>query len=295
MVGEDNTSIGSRAGQVKHAFKMYSLRKFYVGEDDEPTYSSGTVVTPKLDGAAIALTYVDGELVQVATRGNGEYGEDLNHLFSLDQCHRVDIVTDIDILGVVQITGEIVAPKTIPNARNYAAGALSLKSVDEFAQRGIRFVAYDLQGTDILDHYSFYLDKLNDLFTLGFVTVQSVPEDLYPTDGYVVRVANEEEYQKLGYTSKFPRGAYALKERTEGLETVIVDVIWQTGKSGKVSPIALLDPITIDGAVVSRATLNNFGFIQALDLSIGDRVMVERAGGIIPRIIRKVGEEKNNS
>ena len=91
----------------------------------------------------------------------------------------------------------------------------------------------------------------------------------------------------MGYTSKHPRGAYALKERTAGIKTKILDVIWQTGKSGKVTPVAILEPIEIDGATVSRATLNNFGFIEALGVQIGDSVMVERAGGIIPRIIKK--------
>ena len=91
----------------------------------------------------------------------------------------------------------------------------------------------------------------------------------------------------MGFTSKHPRGAFAVKERSEGVKTTILDVIWDTGKTGKVTPVAILEPINIDGARVARATLNNPGFIEALGVGIGDSVMVERAGGIIPRIIGK--------
>ena len=245
------------------------------------------VVTPKLDGAAVALRYINGNLNSVVTRGNGEYGDDITRLFVTDTDH-TEIILNIPLCiktkVPVQITGELVAPKKIPNARNYAAGALGLKDINEFCNRNLKFIAYDMQKSDFETYLGtlFYLrdQKFNTVYTCNFL-------DDYPHDGRVYRLESNNEYYKQGFTSKHPRGAYALKERTEGIKTTINDVIWQTGKSGKVTPIALLEPIDIDGATVSRATLNNPGFIEALGVEIGDSVMVERAGGIIPRIIRK--------
>ncbi len=94
----------------------------------------------------------------------------------------------------------------------------------------------------------------------------------------------------MGFTSKYPRGAFALKERTEGVRTTLLDVVWQTGKTGKVTPVGIIKSVNIDGANVNRVTLNNPGFIEALGVQIGDDIMVERAGGIIPRVIQKVEE-----
>ena len=110
----------------------------------------------------------------------------------------------------------------------------------------------------------------------------------FPNDGKVIRVDDNKEYSDLGYTSHHPRGAYALKTREEGIETTLLDVVWQTGKSGKVTPVAILDPIKIDDAVISRATLNNIAYIKSLNLEIGCRVKVIRAGKIIPRVIERV-------
>jgi DNA ligase (NAD+) len=124
---------------------------------------------------------------------------------------------------------------------------------------------------------------------LGFNTVLE-PElaKIYPSDGIVVRLNNNHQFEQLGYTSKHPRGAYARKERAQHVETKLLAVEWQVGKSGKVTPVAILEPVKIGDAVVSRATLNNPGFIEALDLRIGDTVAVARAGEIIPCILHKV-------
>ena len=228
---------------------------------------------------------MDGKLNSVVTRGNGEYGEDITHLFK-DSLNITKLIpADLELPLTIQVTGEIVAPKYINNARNYAAGALSLKNSAEFWTKEIIFVAYDMQPYEGITTYSANLALCR---RLGFYTVDddSITDD-FPQDGRVVRVDSIDRYLREGFTSKHPKGAFAVKERTEGVKTKILDVVWQTGKSGKVTPVAILDPIEIDGATVSRATLNNFGFIEALGVQIGDSVFVERAGGIIPRIIRK--------
>ena len=299
----EDLSVGTNRGRVKHWFRMYSLQKFYLG-DEFPVWQSGVysepeVDTPKLDGAAAAIRYLDGKFHSVVTRGNGEYGEDVTHLFTGNDLwtsknckikwfkgNIPDRFLSKHLHGAVQVTGEFVAPKYIPNARNYAAGALNLKDPTEFWSKEITFIAYDMQPYECFDRYTDLLSTLNDY--LGFNTIidDTVTED-YPQDGRVVRVDSIDRYLREGFTSKHPRGAFAVKERTEGIRTKILDVIWQTGKTGKVTPVAILKPIDIDNATVSRATLNNPGFIEALDLKIGDTVLVERAGGIIPRIIKK--------
>ena len=278
--------IGTNAGRIKHWYKMYSLKKYYTDEE----YPSDHLyyVTPKLDGAAIAIRYLEGQLDSVVTRGNGEYGEDISHLFDEANCEKVNIPVHLGVPATVQISGEIVAPKTIKNARNYAAGALGLKSKDEFFDKEVTFFAYDIQECKLKS----FARCLASLISYGFDTVASFSADGYPQDGLVHRVDCNETYRELGFTSKHPRGAFALKKRSEGVLTKILAVEWETGKSGKVTPVAILDPIDIDGARISRATLNNPGFIENLELHIGDAVMVERAGGIIPRIIRKAESEE---
>jgi DNA ligase (NAD+) len=123
----------------------------------------------------------------------------------------------------------------------------------------------------------------------GFSTVLDPDIDkIYPTDGLVYRIDDNELFDSKGYTSKHPRGAFALKERQEAVETTLLGVEWNVGKTGKVTPVAVLDPIKIGDATISRATLNNPGFIKALDLRIGDTVAIVRSGEIIPCIVHKV-------
>jgi DNA ligase (NAD+) len=275
-----STAVGKTA---KHLYQMYSLQKYY--EDEDQTRPLEGVrdlsCTVKLDGAAISLLYVDGDLVRGLTRGDGVEGQIIT-----DKLLATKLVPHkIDLPGVVQITGEMVAPKTQENARNYAAGALNLKSVDEFKTRAISFFAYGIQPNQT----KTFNEDLELLKSQGFSAINEVELDkIYPCDGVVFRVNNNELFQQMGYTAKHPRGAYARKERAEHVETTLLDVEWQVGKSGKVTPVAILEPVYIGDALVSRATLNNPGFIEMLDLQIGDRVAVIRSGEIIPCILHKV-------
>ena len=278
---------------VPHFRRMYSLQKYYKGEGDTPEKNwnrASVVETPKLDGAAVSLLYINGRLEQVLTRGDGIKGQEITHLFSAAACHSIGICQYIDKSEVTQITGEIMAKKSIKNARNYAAGALSLNDAAEFASRDLQFFAYDIYPNIEIE----YVSQMRELRRWGFRTVLcDFDVNEYPTDGRVIRISKYKWYEAAGFTSKHPKGAYALKTRTEGVQTKLLDVVWQTGKTGKVTPVALLEPVEIDGAVVSRATLNNQAFIEALELEIGDDILVERSGGIIPRIISKVS--KNDS
>lgn len=272
--------------EVQHYKKLYSLNKLYPDERKPDWFHTHKIYeTPKLDGAAVSLLYSNGKLVLVLTRGDGEVGIDITHLFKVNGISSVHgVPSSIEDLDNRFITGEIVTVKDTKNARNYAAGALNLKDKEKFINRDLYFIAYDC----FPEYNDDYLLNIVNLYDMGFELVSSVNiEEVFPTDGAVVRIASYKEFYAEGHTSKFPKGAIALKTRTDGVKTKILEVIWQTGKSGKVTPVAILEPIEIDGAVVQRATLNNMKFIEALDLNIGDYVMVERAGQIIPRIIKK--------
>jgi len=289
--GYETIGTGVLADRVVHPFPMWSLQKCY---DDEPLISlgQGTIVqTPKLDGAAVANYYVYGKHVLSLTRGDGKEGLDITENMRTLVPQKIQY-TEIDL---VQITGEVVAPKTIDNARNYAAGALSLKSVEEFKTRDLKFIAYGINP----NNRSNWSDDMLDLHNTGFITVDTMRKDYYdqfPQDGTVFRIDDYLQFYELGYTSKHPRGAFALKERKGGVITQLLDVQWQVGRSGVISPVAILEPVLIGGATVSRATLHNIKYIQELNLELGCLVEVVRAGEIIPRVIRRViiDEEKDS-
>lgn len=271
--------------RITHAFPMWSLQKCY---DDEPLIQlSGDVVpTPKLDGAAVANYYAHGKHFLSLTRGDGKEGLDITDKMRTLIPQEIPYSEEL----LIQITGEVVAPKTIDNARNYAAGALNLKSVEEFQTRDLTFIAYGITPNQY-DDWTEDMGKLE--YVCGFKTVYtSDPHylDEFPQDGTVFRTDNYGRFNEAGYTSKHPRGAFALKERKGGVVTKLLAVDWQVGRSGVVSPVAILEPIVIGEAKVSRATLHNAKYIKDLDLEIGCLVEVIRAGEIIPRVVRRIYE-----
>ena len=278
----DEVGFSSRDNRIPHAFQMYSLQKIFSNElDKNPlgNYKGDITVSPKLDGAAVSLLYVEGQLHKALTRGDGKRGLDIT-----DNIKSLVPNSLGEFKGkLLQVTGEVVAPKTIKNARNYAAGALNLKDTSEFQERDLRFIAYGVQES-WNESWSMDMSYLN---SFGFDTVLSNDWTAYPDDGLVFRIDNYEHFYAQGYTSKHPRGAYALKQRNEGVITKLVDVIWNVGKSGVVAPVAILEPIEIDGATVSRATLHNMRYISDLNLEIGCLVEVIRSGEIIPRIVSR--------
>lgn len=282
-VGYSRLGNPVESAKVKHTFPMWSLQKHYEDEGVAPLAGISDIsASPKLDGAALALLYVDGHLVRATTRGDGVEGQDVTEKFLGSKL----VPQTVEGLGnVAQIVGEVCAPKHIENARNYAAGALNLKDAAEFRTRAVEFFAYGVEPSQ----FPTYSEDMKWLKRLGFSTVKD-PElhNIYPCDGIVHRVNNNKLFKEMGYTAKHPKGAYALKERQEAVETQILAVEWQVGKTGKVTPVAILEPIMIGDATVSRATLNNVGFIQALGIEIGDTVAIVRSGEIIPRILHKV-------
>ena len=282
-IGYNKVGAKQHENIFKHYNRMYSLDKYYEDEGVAPLQEYKVTCTAKLDGAAISLLYIDGQLVRALTRGDGIEGTDITEKMYA----RKDLVPlKIPRLDIHQIIGEVVAPKDIPNSRNYAAGALNLKDLEEFKLRAISFFAY---GVFPVVYETFSMDMAVLENSCGFQTIYANDlHNIYPCDGLVFRINDNATFDRLGYTAKHPRGAYAKKERSAAVETTILSVEWQVGKSGKVTPVAILEPVYIGDALVSRATLNNPGFIDMLDLQIGDRVGVIRAGEIIPTITHKV-------
>lgn len=262
---------------VPHKYPMYSLQKCF-DIDEAPLNIRDCIETPKLDGAAVSILYVAGHLALALTRGDGKVGRDITDKM------RYLVPTEINFTGTIQVTGEVVAPSTIENSRNLASGSLNLKDMDEFQKRPLQFVAYDMTGY-MRDSYTETLGLLQDF---GFQTIDTFDHTNYPKDGIVYRLDDSIKFRELGYTSNHPRGAFALKEQQDGVVTTLLDVEWQVGKSGVVSPVAILEPVLIGDAMVSRATLHNIEYIQELHLELGCSVEVIRSGEIIPRIVRRV-------
>ena len=281
VVNKVGYDVDSKDTRYPHAFPMYSLQKSYSSLEN-PNYGAEPVtVTPKLDGAAVSLQYIRGTLSIALTRGDGKQGLDITrNMRFLVPRH----LLPFQGVPIIQITGEVVAPATIKNSRNYAAGALSLHDSDEFQKRDLTFVAYGVQPYPTDD----FIEDMMYLNASGFETIIDSDYPMFPQDGNVWRIISNKAFEKLGYTSHHPRGAFAKKVRQEGVVTKLLDVVWQVGKSGNVSPVGILEPVNIDGATVSRATLHNIAIIEQLGLEIGCDVEVIRAGEIIPQIVARV-------
>jgi DNA ligase (NAD+) len=261
---------------------MYSLKKYF-NIKDAPINLSDYVITPKLDGAAVSLLYVGGELALALTRGNGKMGRDITSKMQLL------VPTRISLKGIVQVTGELVCLSSVENSRNVAAGSLNLKSEAAFMERmkNLAFVSYGVD-TPAGCVTETYREDLSSLKSSGFYVINDFDYSLFPTDGTVYRLNSNSDFVDLGYTQQHPRGAFALKEQKEGIVTKLLNVDWQVGKSGAISPVAILEPIKIGDATVSRATLHNIEYIRELNLEIGCLVEVIRSGEIIPRIVRRI-------
>ena len=268
--------VGGKAGKVKHPFKLYSLRKEYELENIEKDYD---IITPKIDGANLSLIYKQGKLKLALTRGDGEMGENVTHLALEIVNIPKKINTEVELLV---INGECLTDKPVDNYRNYISGALGLKSAAEFKEREIIFVAHDSFGYEMN-----YTTRMSILTNMGFFTVLDEKAKDYPQDGLVYRINDYKKCVKLGYTSKYPRFAVALKQReSETAITTLQEVVWVIGRTGTVNPTGIITPVVIDDATISRVTLHNISIIEQHNLGLGDTIEIERAGGVIPKFLR---------
>jgi DNA ligase (NAD+) len=269
--------VGGTPGKVTHPHKLYSLRKVY---DIEEVDSFMTIKAPKIDGANLSLIYRRGKLKMALTRGNGEQGEDVTHLAEFLK----NAPARIELGDEVVINGECVTGNDVENYRNYVSGALGLKDPLEFDKRNIKFIAHDWLGTTIN-----YTTRMKVIKNAGFETVLDESAWKYPQDGIVYRTDSWEKEQQLGWTSKYPKFAIALKEREVNTAvTTLQDVIWTIGRTGTVNPTGVINPVVLDDATLSRVTLHNIGIVEEHNLGLGDLIEIERAGGVIPKFIRVI-------
>ncbi|MEU7531705.1 NAD-dependent DNA ligase LigA [Saccharothrix sp. NPDC042600] len=294
---------------VRHSRPMLSLEKATRPEQVAAFFDrfpgQPVVVMPKLDGLSLAVVYEDGRLARAVTRGDGTTGDDVTVLVRA----LVDGVPErIDAPGRVEVRGEAVMLRStfaafntahpdrpLINPRNAAAGTLRAKDPATVAERRLQFFSFDL------DAGTAATDLEQGLRTLGFAVadmrhcadaeaaqeviaeIERQRNDLdYDLDGAVLRLADRDAYAAAGTRSNSPRGALAYKFAAEEKTTVLADVVWDVGKTGKIAPVAVLEPVFVGGTTVTRATLANQEVIRARGIRIGDTVLVRRAGDVIP-------------
>ncbi|QFZ21058.1 NAD-dependent DNA ligase LigA [Saccharothrix syringae] len=306
---------------VRHSRPMLSLEKATTPEQVAAFFDrfpgQPVVVMPKLDGLSLALVYEDGRLARAVTRGDGTTGDDVTPLVRA----LADGVPDrVDAPGRVEVRGEAVMlrstfaaynaahpDKPLINPRNAAAGTLRAKDPATVAGRRLRFFAFDLDTSE----GGAEADLERGLHALGFAVadmehcsdagaaqavisaIEARRNDLdYDLDGAVLRLADRNAYAAAGTRSNSPRGALAFKFAAEEKTTLLLDVVWDVGKTGKVVPVAYLEPVFVGGTTVTRATLANQEVIRARGVRIGDTVLVRRAGDVIPFVAGVLDESR---
>jgi DNA ligase (NAD+) len=316
----------SRVVQVKHEHRMFSLDNAYTSEEIREFHrrvveglpASETprfCIEPKLDGASVEVVYDDGRLAQATTRGDGSIGEVITEnvrtirSVPLKIAHtgkvtlRGEIVIHRRDLDVLNAERETQGLEPFANPRNAAAGAVRMLDPREVARRPLRAVFYQVVAVPRL--HATQRESLEWLESQGLPThrrqtvvewddVERVIEQIdrdrpqYPfeTDGAVVKVDSYRQQDMLGATSKFPKWAIAYKFKAEQARTRLLAIAVQVGRTGTLTPVASLEPVELAGTTVSRATLHNAGMIEALDVRIDDHVFIQKAGEVIPQVVR---------
>ena len=299
---------------------FYQRLQKLLASDDVPV-----TIEPKLDGVAVTLIYRDGALDYAATRGDGKRGDDITQ--NVRTIHSVPLTLPSGAPELIEIRGEIFMPisgfdamnekrearglSLFANPRNATAG--SLKSLDskEVAKRPLAFLAHGIGaylGPKLENEEQFHqlLDSLKiprnhpiqqasqlDELLLAVEKLNIERHDFdYATDGAVVKVIDYADREKLGFTSRAPRWAAAYKFLPEQAETILRSITIQVGRTGVLTPVAELDPVHVSGTTVSRATLHNQEEIERKDVRIGDTVVIEKAGEIIPAIVKVITEKR---
>lgn len=285
------------------------------------------VMEPKIDGLACSLIYENGRLVRAATRGDGTVGENVTaNVRTIRSIPLVLKAPEGEMLPeLLDVRGEVYMPRhafmqlneqraergesEFANPRNAAAGSLRQLDPQVTASRSLSFFAYYLVGEGAREKHS---ESLAALARYGFKVSENykVVENIdaaikyiadfnelrqglaYDTDGAVIKVNDVYQQRILGATGKDPRWATAYKYPPEQAETTLEDIDWRVGRTGVLTPTAVLTPVKLSGSVVSRATLHNEDFIRSKDIRIGDRVLINKAGEIIPEVLRVVTEKR---
>ena len=297
-----------------HEHPMLSLENTYNEEDVTKWYLKMEEVTGphpevvleyKFDGNSAGIRFSHGKVVKALSRGNGIVGEDItNNISTMEEFKSVKSTFNGEARGELIMSKEefkrLNADGKYANARNLASGTIKLLDVEEFKKRKLWFFAYWLEDSKNKKH-SQDLDLLKQMGfrTADYFICNSLEELLlhikeigdnkdklpFEIDGAVMKLNEKRYWEELGSTAKFPRYAKAYKYHQEVQETKVIDISFQVGRSGKITPVATLEPVFIDGSTVSRATLNNVEFLKQIDVRENDSVYIQKAAAIIPQII----------
>ncbi|MCL2564178.1 MAG: NAD-dependent DNA ligase LigA [Oscillospiraceae bacterium] len=308
---------------LNDAFSQDELEEFHarvLKVVSDPTY----VVEPKIDGLSVALTYENGLLVRGATRGNGLVGEDVTE--NLKTVRSVPLRLPVHAPPHLVVRGEVYMPKRVfaelneqrdlageapfANPRNAAAGSMRQLDPKIAAGRRLAMIAFNVQavaGKDFAEHH----ETLDFLREMGFSAIdykvydsmtaciarietlgQSRSDFEYDIDGAVIKLDNLHDRLELGSTSKAPRWAVAYKYPPEQKPTVVREIVVQVGRTGVLTPKAVVEPVQLMGTTVTNASLHNQDYIDEKDIRIGDTVLIQKAGEIIPEVVTVLKEKR---
>lgn len=319
--------VKSELEKVRHSHAMLSLSKTK-SIDDLAKFVNGKecIITPKLDGLTILLTYEDGELIQAETRGNGEEGEIVTHNakvfanvpMTIPYKKRFEIegeaiITYDDFKSINEVEGG-----KYKNPRNLVSGSVRQLDSKIARNRNIRFIAWKVP-TEIEESYNnSFCKKLYYAHTLGFDVApiaiceegfvgtnilsdrinsmkDSAKEMGYPIDGMVITYDDVKYGESLGYTGHHPKHSIAYKFYDEEVETTLKHIEWTMGKTEVLTPVAVFEPVEIDGTIVERASVHNVSILRELDLCEGDTITVYKANQIIPQISDNLSKNHRES
>lgn len=319
--------VKSELQKVKHSHPMLSLDKTK-SEDDLIKFAGDKdcILSLKMDGLTVSLTYVDGKLTKAETRGNGEVGEDITHNAKVFE----NIPLTIDYKGRFEIEGEAIITyndfekinNTLPedkkykNPRNLVSGSVRQLDSGIAAKRHIKFIAWKVPLMEEDNLSNSFLYRLNYARCLGFEvvpfltytnndkeTLSLIIESLknganvnsYPIDGLVLALNDIQYGESLGMTGHHPKHSIAFKFYDEEVETTLLDIEWSMGKSGQLTPVAIFESVELDGTTVSRASIHNVSILTKLDLQVGDTITVYKSNQIIPQIRENLSAKNRES
>jgi DNA ligase (NAD+) len=320
--------------KVSHQIPMLSLGNVF-NEDDINTFDERIkkegikpeyVCEPKIDGLAVSLVYEKGKLVRAATRGDGLTGEDITHnvktIRSVPQILKEQV--DIDIRGEIYMSKEAFNnlneekkknnEELFANPRNAAAGSVRQLDSKIAANRNLEVFVYHFPSAEAFNLKTQsealeYLKKLGFKVNPYIVKVSNIEEVIdniskwsqkrnsldYEIDGIVIKLNNFKDQNKMGYTSKYPKWATAYKFPAEEVVTRLKDIIFTVGRTGQITPNAVLEPVRVAGSIISRATLHNEENVINKDIRINDLVVIRKAGDVIPEVVKSLMERRTGT
>ena len=326
--------VDTHFAEVKHEVPLQSLQDVFNIEDvtefvnriertvEKPEY----VVEAKIDGLSVSLEYVNGEFVRGATRGDGLVGEDVTlNLMTIKSIPKklTENVT-VTVRGEVFLPREnfekineereILGEKLFANPRNAAAGSLRQLDPNITAQRNLDIFIFNMQkieNKEVTSHYESlqYLKKLGfnvSPYTTRCNNKEEIIEEInrignergdipFDIDGAVIKVDSLAQREEIGTTTKTPKWAVAYKYPPEKKETILEDIVIQVGRTGALTPVAILKPVRVAGSVISKTTLHNEDFIKDKDIKIGDSVLIQKAGDVIPEVVEVLKEKRTGN